>query len=136
MIPSRMMDRRCRVSWVWSGGKKASSRSRAWAALMECRVLSTRCPVSAKYTTLAAMVDLINQRRTAHVITLEDPIEFLHPDKRSLVSQREVATDTPSFHHALRAALRQAPDVLLIGEMRDRESADAALRASPRRTPA
>jgi twitching motility protein PilU len=70
---------------------------------------------SGKTTTLAA------------IITIEDPIEFLHPDKRSLVSQREVATDTPSFHHALRGALRQAPDVLLIGEMRDRESADAAL---------
>jgi twitching motility protein PilU len=82
---------------------------------------------SGKTTTLAAMIDYRNTHASGHIITIEDPIEFLHPDKRSLVSQREVATDTPSFHHALRGALRQAPDVLLIGEMRDRESADAAL---------
>ncbi|MCS7171916.1 MAG: PilT/PilU family type 4a pilus ATPase [Armatimonadetes bacterium] len=82
---------------------------------------------SGKSTTLAAMIDYRNRHASGHIITIEDPIEFLHPDRRSLVSQREVATDTPSFHHALRGALRQAPDVLLIGEMRDRESADAAL---------
>ncbi|MDR5708772.1 MAG: type IV pilus twitching motility protein PilT [Armatimonadota bacterium] len=82
---------------------------------------------SGKTTTLAAMIDYRNTHASGHIITIEDPIEFLHPDKRSLVSQREVATDTPSFPHALRGALRQAPDVLLIGEMRDRESADAAL---------
>ncbi len=90
-------------------------------------VLVTGPTGSGKSTTLAAMIDYRNTHADGHIVTIEDPIEFLHPDKRSLVSQREVATDTPSFHHALRAALRQAPDVLLIGEMRDRESADAAL---------
>lgn len=90
-------------------------------------VLVTGPTGSGKSTTLAAMIDHRNTHQDGHIVTVEDPIEFLHPDKRSLVSQREVATDTPSFHHALRAALRQAPDVLLIGEMRDRESADAAL---------
>ncbi|MDR7476784.1 MAG: PilT/PilU family type 4a pilus ATPase [Armatimonadota bacterium] len=90
-------------------------------------VLVTGPTGSGKSTTLAAMIDHRNTHEDGHIVTIEDPIEFLHPDKRSLVSQREVATDTPSFHHALRAALRQAPDVLLIGEMRDRESADAAL---------
>jgi len=90
-------------------------------------VLVTGPTGSGKSTTLAAMIDHRNTHHDGHIVTIEDPIEFLHPDKRSLVSQREVATDTPSFHHALRSALRQAPDVLLIGEMRDRESADAAL---------
>jgi twitching motility protein PilU len=90
-------------------------------------VLVTGPTGSGKSTTLAAMIDHRNTHYDGHIVTIEDPIEFLHPDKRSLVSQREVATDTPSFHHALRSALRQAPDVLLIGEMRDRESADAAL---------
>lgn len=90
-------------------------------------VLVTGPTGSGKSTTLATMIDHRNTHQDGHIVTVEDPIEFLHPDKRSLVSQREVATDTPSFHHALRAALRQAPDVLLIGEMRDRESADAAL---------
>jgi len=90
-------------------------------------VLVTGPTGSGKSTTLAAMIDHRNAHASGHIITIEDPIEFLHPDKRSLISQREVATDTPSFHHALRGALRQAPDVLLIGEMRDRESADAAL---------
>jgi len=90
-------------------------------------VLVTGPTGSGKSTTLAAMIDHRNTHEDGHIVTIEDPIEFLHPDKRSLVSQREVATDTPSFHEALRAALRQAPDVLLIGEMRDRESADAAL---------
>jgi twitching motility protein PilU len=81
-------------------------------------VLVTGPTGSGKSTTLAAMIDHRNTHEDGHIVTIEDPIEFLHPDKRSLVSQREVATDTPSFHEALRAAL---------GEMRDRESADAAL---------
>src|SRR3972149_6909851 len=73
------------------------------------------------------MIDHRNENSPAHIVTIEDPIEFPHKDKMSLISQREVSTDTPGFHEALRSALRQTPDVLLIGEMRDRESAEAAL---------
>jgi twitching motility protein PilU len=90
-------------------------------------VLVTGPTGSGKSTTLAAMIDHRNSSEHGQIITIEDPIEFLHPDKKSIVSQREVATDTPTFHDALRGALRQAPDVILIGEMRDRESAEAAL---------
>jgi twitching motility protein PilU len=73
------------------------------------------------------MVDYRNEHKDGHIVTVEDPIEFLHVDKTSIVSQREVGTDTASFSQALRAALRQTPDVVLIGEMRDQESAEAAL---------
>jgi twitching motility protein PilU len=90
-------------------------------------VLVTGHAGTGKSTTLAAMVDYRNAHKDGHIVTVEDPIEFLHADKRSIVSQREVGTDTPSFAVALRAALRQTPDVLLIGEMRDQESAEAAL---------
>jgi twitching motility protein PilU len=90
-------------------------------------VLVTGHAGTGKSTTLAAMVDYRNAHKDGHIVTVEDPIEFLHPDKKSIVSQREVGTDTPSFPQALRAALRQTPDVLLIGEMRDQESAEAAL---------
>ncbi len=83
-----------------------------------------------KSTTLAAMVDLINQRRTAHVITLEDPIEFVHTHKRSIVNQREVGMHARSFAAALRAALREDPDVILVGEMRDLETISLALTAA------
>jgi len=72
-----------------------------------------------KSTTLAAMIDYINRNFSRHIITIEDPIEFLHPDKKSIISQREVATDTASFNEALRHVIRQTPDVILIGEMRD-----------------
>jgi len=82
---------------------------------------------SGKSTTLAAVIDRINTERPAHIMTVEDPIEFVHPHKRSLVSQREVAADTRSFRSALRAMLRQDPDVVLIGEMRDLETIAAAL---------
>jgi pilus retraction protein PilT len=90
-------------------------------------ILVTGPAGSGKSTTLAAMIDRRNEASRAHIVTIEDPIEFLHADKMGIVSQREVSTDTPGFHEALRAALRQTPDVLLIGEMRDRESAEAAL---------
>jgi twitching motility protein PilT len=83
-----------------------------------------------KSTTLAAMVDYINSTRTSHIITIEDPIEFLHRDKKGLVNQREVDVDTPSFASALRAALREDPDVILVGEMRDPETIQTALLAA------
>ena len=84
---------------------------------------------SGKTTTLAAMIDLINQNRQAHIVTVEDPLEFVHPDKNSYVSQREIGIDTLDFQPALRAVLRQAPDVILIGEMRDVDTMHVALQA-------
>jgi twitching motility protein PilT len=83
-----------------------------------------------KSTTLASMVDHINSTRTGHIITIEDPIEFLHRDKKGFVNQREVDVDTPTFASALRAALRQDPDVILVGEMRDLETIQIALLAA------
>lgn len=83
-----------------------------------------------KSTTLAAMVDEINHKRTDHIITIEDPIEYLFVQDRSIISQREMRTDSPSFHRALRSVLRQDPDVLMIGEMRDRESIATAMTAA------
>jgi twitching motility protein PilT len=85
---------------------------------------------SGKSTTLAAMVDRINSSRTDHIITIEDPIEFLHRDKKGFVNQREVEVDTPSFGSALRSALRQDPDDILVGEMRDLETIQTALLAA------
>ena len=82
---------------------------------------------SGKSTTLAAMIDQINTQRACHILTIEDPIEYVHEHKRSAVSQREVGSDTTSFPDALRAALREDPDVLLVGEMRDLESIRFAL---------
>ena len=76
------------------------------------------------------MVDHINRTRCVHVLTIEDPIEFLHQDHKSIINQREVATDTRSFAHAMRAALRQDPDVILVGEMRDFETIETALLAA------
>jgi len=93
-------------------------------------VLVTGTTGSGKSTTLAAMIDRINSSRTDHVITIEDPIEFLHRDKKGFVNQREVEVDTPSFASALRAALRQDPDVILVGEMRDHETIGTALLAA------
>jgi twitching motility protein PilT len=93
-------------------------------------VLVTGTTGSGKSTTLAAMVDCINSTRTDHVITIEDPIEFLHRDKKGFVNQREVEVDTASFGVALRAALRQDPDVILVGEMRDLETIQTALLAA------
>jgi len=93
-------------------------------------VLVTGTTGSGKSTTLAAMIDRINSTRTDHIITIEDPIEFLHRDKKGFVNQREVGVDTPSFGSALRAALRQDPDVVLVGEMRDLETIQTALLAA------
>jgi len=93
-------------------------------------VLVTGTTGSGKSTTLAAMVDFINQTRSAHVMTVEDPIEFLHRDIKSMVNQREVSVDTKSFAHALRSALRQDPDVILVGEMRDFETIETGLLAA------
>jgi twitching motility protein PilT len=93
-------------------------------------VLVTGTTGSGKSTTLAAMIDEINSTRTAHVMTVEDPIEYLHRDNRSIVNQRELGVDTQSFAHALRSALRQDPDVILVGEMRDFETIETALLAA------
>jgi twitching motility protein PilT len=93
-------------------------------------VLVTGTTGSGKSTTLASMIDYINRTRTGHVVTIEDPIEFLHRDKKSYVNQREVDVDTRSFFEALRGALRQDPDVILVGEMRDQETIETALMAS------
>jgi twitching motility protein PilT len=91
-------------------------------------VLVTGPTGSGKSTTLATMLDLINQSRYDHIITIEDPIEFIHYHKKCLVNQREVHSDTHSFANALRAALREDPDIVLIGEMRDLETIESALR--------
>jgi twitching motility protein PilT len=93
-------------------------------------VLVTGVTGSGKSTTLAAMIDRINSSRSEHIITIEDPIEFLHRDKKGFVNQREVEVDTPSFASALRASLRQDPDVILVGEMRDLETISTALHAA------
>src|SRR5881397_2092795 len=93
-------------------------------------VLVTGTTGSGKSTTLAALLDCINKTRTAHVMTVEDPIEFLHRDLKSIVNQREVSVDTRSFAQALRSALRQDPDVILVGEMRDFETIETGLLAA------
>lgn len=93
-------------------------------------ILVTGTTGSGKSTTLAAIIDHINSTRTNHVITIEDPIEFLHRDKKSYINQREVDVDTRSFSEALRGALRQDPDVILVGEMRDFETIETALTAA------
>src|SRR6185437_5053902 len=93
-------------------------------------VLVTGTTGSGKSTTLAALVDHVNKTRCAHVMTVEDPIEFLHRDDQSIVNQREVSVDTRSFAHALRSALRQDPDVILVGEMRDFETIETGLLAA------
>jgi twitching motility protein PilT len=93
-------------------------------------VLVTGPTGSGKSTTLAALIDEINRNRADHIITIEDPIEFLHRHKRCIVNQREIGADAPSFAAALRAALRQDPDVVLLGEMRDLETTSTALTAA------
>ncbi|MEE3329631.1 MAG: type IV pilus twitching motility protein PilT [Myxococcota bacterium] len=93
-------------------------------------ILVTGTTGSGKSTSLAAMLEYINSQRTAHIMTVEDPIEFLIRDRRSIVNQREIGVDTHSFSNALRAALRQDPDVILVGEMRDYETIETALTAA------
>ena len=93
-------------------------------------VLCTGTTGSGKSTTLASMIDYINGLRTEHIVTIEDPVEFLHRDKRSIVNQREIDVDTRGFAIALRSALRQDPDVILVGEMRDYETIETALLAA------
>jgi twitching motility protein PilT len=93
-------------------------------------ILVTGTTGSGKSTTLAAMIEQINSERTSHIMTIEDPIEFLIRDRRSIVNQREIGVDTHSFSNALRAALRQDPDVILVGEMRDFETIETALTAA------
>jgi twitching motility protein PilT len=102
----------------------------SWADAMRGLVVVTGPTGAGKSTTQAALVDLINRRRTCHILTIEDPIEYLHSDRRAVVCQREIGLDAPTYHVALRAALRQDPDVILIGEVRDEETAMTALRAA------
>jgi len=93
-------------------------------------ILVTGVTGSGKTSTLAGMVNAINERHRKHIVTVEDPVEFIHTDKQSRITQREVGSDTRSFSDALRAALRQDPDVILVGEMRDLETIDIALKAA------
>jgi len=93
-------------------------------------ILVTGTTGSGKSTTLASMIDIVNSNRNCHIITIEDPIEFIHEDKKSIVDQREIGSDTNTFSSALRVALRQDPDVILVGEMRDFETIETALTAS------
>jgi twitching motility protein PilT len=93
-------------------------------------ILVTGTTGSGKSTTLASMIDIINAERNSHILTIEDPIEFVHEDKKSVVDQREIGSDTGTFSRALRVALRQDPDVILVGEMRDFETIETALTAA------
>jgi twitching motility protein PilT len=101
-----------------------------FAGLERGLVLVVGAAGNGKSSTLAALIGLINQTRRVHVVTVEDPIEFIHQDSLGSISQREVGIDTPGFAHALRAALRQDPDVILVGEIRDEETMDIGLKAA------
>ena len=101
-----------------------------WAEAPRGLIVVTGPTGSGKSTTVASMLGLVNERRSCHVITIEDPIEFVHADRLALISQREIGIDAPNYHEALRAALRQDPDVIVIGEVRDEETAITALRAA------
>jgi len=100
------------------------------ASLRDGIVLVTGARGSGKSSTLAALLDRINEKQTCHIITIEDPIEFLHTHKQSTIHQRELHSDTPNFALAMRAALRQAPKVILVGELRDRETIEMVLEAA------
>ena len=113
-----------------AGAQAAGARSPTSASLKNGIVLVTGPTGSGKSSTLAAIIDLINETRADHILTIEDPIEFLHLHKKGTVHQRELHSDTPTFALALRAALRQAPKVILVGEMRDRETIEIALTAA------
>jgi twitching motility protein PilT len=93
-------------------------------------ILVTGPTGSGKSTTLASMINYINEHRDGHIITIEDPIEYYHPHKRCIVTQREIGVDVPSFSEAIRRALRQDPDIILVGEMRDLETIEAAISAA------
>ena len=101
-----------------------------WADAKRGLIVVTGPTGAGKSTTVACLLGMINDRRSCHVITIEDPVEFLHPDRKALISQREIGIDAPSYHEALRSALRQDPDVIMIGEVRDEETAITALRAA------
>lgn len=101
-----------------------------WTQSLSGLILVVGATGSGKSTSLAAMIHHINQTRNAHIVTIEDPVEFMHTDLSSCVSQREVGNDTLSFHESLKRILRQSPDVIMIGEMRDRESIEVALSAA------
>jgi len=109
---------------------KLPARLSEIAALKNGIVLVTGPTGSGKSSTLAAIIDLINENRAEHILTIEDPIEFLHQHKKGTIHQRELHADTPTFSLALRAALRQAPKVILVGEMRDSETIEIALTAA------
>jgi twitching motility protein PilT len=94
------------------------------------QVLVTGATGSGKSTTLAAILDFMNANRTSHIVTIEDPVEFLHRDKKSIINQREVGSDTENYTIALKSALRQDPDIILVGEMRDEETIETALHAA------
>ena len=102
----------------------------AAADRMKGLVLVTGPAGSGKSTTLACMIDRINHRREGHIITMEDPIEYIHRHGRCIVTQREIGSDSPSYLTALRSALRESPDIILLGEMRDYETISTALRPS------
>jgi len=102
----------------------------SWADAVRGLVVVTGPTGSGKSTTVAAIIDTVNRRRSCHVLTIEDPIEYLHTDNKAVVCQREIGLDAPTYHVALRAALRQDPDVIVIGEIRDEETAMTALRAA------
>ncbi|HEY1360386.1 MAG TPA: PilT/PilU family type 4a pilus ATPase [Thermoleophilaceae bacterium] len=102
----------------------------SWADAIRGLVVVTGPTGSGKSTTVAAIIDIVNRRRSCHILTIEDPIEYLHTDHKAVVCQREIGLDAPTYHVALRAALRQDPDVIVIGEVRDEETAMTALRAS------
>jgi twitching motility protein PilT len=106
------------------------SQVNAVAGLREGIVLVSGPRGSGKSSTLAALLDSINREQTCHIITIEDPIEFLHNHKKATIHQRELHSDTPSYAHALRAALRQSPRVILVGDMRDRETMEMVLEAA------
>ena len=112
------------------GPRPAAGAARPHAQAARLRASSPGRPARASRTTLAAMIDEINETRDEHIMTIEDPIEFLHRHKKCMVNQREVGADTKSFNRALKSVLRQDPDIILVGEMRDTETMATALTAA------